>query len=181
MPTYGMSDSVTAVTAAKPFAKESRVNSLPSLFDDLTPEPMLEEDQEVLRSEEEVFALAREVLPLAEDEEEDHLPPMLKAARRRRLEKAEALGLVAKWADYRSAKGHIAIHDPGSGQWVDLPYKEAPPWAQREARKRSELYRSSGDARAFDYTAAEMNAIWEEENPPQEEEGIVEEYELPDD
>jgi hypothetical protein len=106
---------------------------------------------------------------------------MLKAAQRRRLEKAEALSLVAKWADYKKAKGHISIHDPGSDEWADLPYEAAPSWAQREARKRSEIYRSTGDARAFDYTAAEMHAIWEEEGPPQKEEGIVEEYELPDD
>ena len=115
----------------------------------------------LIESEDEVFALARGILPSLKDAEEEHLPPMLKAAQRRRLEKAEALGLVAKWAD--------------------LPYEAAPSWAQREARKRSEIYRSTGDARAFDYTAAEMHAIWEEEGPPQTEQGIVEEYELPDD
>jgi hypothetical protein len=114
----------------------------------------------LIESEDEVFALARGILPSL---------------------KAEALGLVAKWADYKKAKGHISIHDPGSDEWADLPYEAAPSWAQREARKRSEIYRSTGDARAFDYTAAEMHAIWEEEGPPQKEEGIVEEYELPDD
>jgi hypothetical protein len=135
----------------------------------------------LIESEDEVFALARGILPSLKDAEEEHLPPMLKAAQRRRLEKAEALSLVAKWADYKKAKGHISIHDPGSDEWADLPYEAAPSWAQREARKRSEIYRSTGDARAFDYTAAEMHAIWEEEGPPQKEEGIVEEYELPDD
>jgi len=91
----------------------------------------------LIESEDEVFALARRILPSLKDAEEEHLPPMLKAARRRRLEKAEALSLVAKWADYKKAKGHISIHDPGSGDWADLPYKAAPSWAQREARKRS--------------------------------------------
>ena len=88
----------------------------------------------LIESEDEVFALARGILPSLKDAEEEHLPPMLKAARRRRLEKAEALGLVAKWADYKKAKGHISIHDPGSGEWADLPYKAAPSWAQRGLR-----------------------------------------------
>jgi hypothetical protein len=109
--------------------------------------------------------------------------PALIAARERRLERAAALGLVAKWADYKTAKGHIAMHDPGSGEWVEVLYADAPGWAQREARKRTELYRQTGDARVFDYDAATMRSIWEGEQvePEDSEAGIVEEYELPND
>jgi hypothetical protein len=46
--------------------------------------------------------------------------------------------------------------------------------------KRSEMYRA-GDAGAFNLTAAQMEEIWQSERPLLEEEGIVEEYELPDD
>jgi hypothetical protein len=107
--------------------------------------------------------------------------PILRAVRERREEKAAALGLVAKWASYKKAKGYVTIHDPTSGEWHDLPYRDAPTWARWEATKRSELYRRTGDYGVFDLDAEAMNAILEEESPPQEEEGIVEEYELPDD
>jgi hypothetical protein len=144
---------------------------------------------DTLKSVDEVLAMAHEVLgrQVADGEAGDGsappLAPALEAARARRLERAAALGLVARWADYKTAKGHIAIHDPASGEWAEVPYKDAPGWAQREARKRSELYRQTGDARVFDYDAATMRAIWEEEQIAQgeEDEGIVEENPLPDD
>lgn len=47
--------------------------------------------------------------------------------------------------------------------------------------KRSELYRRTGDYGVFDLDAEAMREIWEEEHPPQEEDGIIEEYELPED
>jgi hypothetical protein len=72
------------------------------------------------------------------------------------------------------------MHDPGSGEWVEVLYADAPGWAQREAHKRTELYKQTGDARVFDYDAATMSSIWEGEQV-EEEEGIVEEYELPND
>jgi hypothetical protein len=134
---------------------------------------------DTLKSVDEVLAMAHEVLgrQVADGEAGDGsappLAPALEAARARRLERAAALGLVARWADYKTAKGHIAIHDPASGEWAEVPYKDAPGWAQRE----------TGDARVFDYDAATMRDNWEEEQIAQgeEDEGIVEENPLPDD
>jgi len=80
-------------------------------------------------------------------------------------------GLVARWS---KAFGYIAIHDPITGQWHDLPTKDAPDWARREAHKRKELWRG-GNKQAFDLARAQMEEIWEAEHPP-EEEGIVEEH-----
>ena len=159
-----------------------------SLFGTPDPEPAkLEEPLEpasLVESMAEVFELAREILGSEADDPEDATPPPVVArARARRLEKAKELGLVARWADYRKAKGHVTIHDPTSGGWHDLPWKDAPGWAQREALKRSSLYRSSGDAGAFDLSAAQIEEIWEEERSAETElveEGIVEEHELPD-
>jgi len=108
---------------------------------------------------------------------------VLKAIRERKEEKARALGLVARWAPYGSAKGYVSIHDPTTGEWHDLPFKQAPGWAKWETTKRSEIYEKTGDYGAFDLDAAQMHKVWEKENPPAspEEEGIVEEYELPED
>jgi len=140
---------------------------------------------EKIQSVAEVFELARRHFGLASTErdgEDEDLPPALAKARSRRLDKAREIGLVAKWASYKQAKGHVSIHDPGSGGWHDLLWKDAPGWAQREALKRSSIYRTTGDARAFEFTAKQMHEIWEEERPPEEgEDGIIEEYELPDD
>jgi len=83
---------------------------------------------------------------------------------------AEALGLVASWS---VEFGFVSMHDPTNGEWHDLPTKEAPEWAVREARKRKELYRN-GNRKAFRLTSLEMEEIWEAERPV-EEEGIVEE------
>jgi hypothetical protein len=144
------------------------------------PERKIESVAEVVELAAEVFGAKAQ--PGAQPDEAKLEPPALARARTRRLEKAEELGLVARWADYSKAKGHVAVHDPTSGGRHDLPWKDAPGWAQREAVQRSSLYRSSGDAGAFDLTAAQIEEIWEEEHPAEEvEEGIVEEYELPDD
>ena len=56
--------------------------------------------------------------------------------RERRLEDARRLGLVARWAH---EKGFVAVHDPTTGEWHDLPLKDAPGWARRECFKRKEL------------------------------------------
>jgi len=129
----------------------------------------------------EVFALAREICGVEHRLDDDKDSPVLNAIRERKRENASALGLVAKWANYKKAKRYVTIHDPTSGEWHDLPVKDAPTWAQWEATKRSAIYKRTGDYGAFDLNAQQMRVIWEEESPPQAEEGIVEEFELPDD
>jgi hypothetical protein len=156
-------------------------DSQPSFFDE-PGEANGEAREPAIEDVAEVFKLAREYLDLRDpggDLPDEVLPPALASMRRRRLEKAKELGLVAKWADYSKAKGCVSIHDPDTGRWHGLPWKDAPSWARWEAIKRSEIYRATGDAAAFDLTADQMRKIWEKECPP--EEGIVEEYELPDD
>jgi hypothetical protein len=153
-------------------------NDQPSLFDDPTEESP--DSGRRIQEIEEVFALARECLGLSASGD-DLVPPVLARARTRRLEKARELGLVVKWASYKKAKGHVSIHDPTIGEWHDLSWKDAPGWARWEARKRSDLYKATGDWGAFDLMASQMREIWEEDHPREEEKGIVEEYELPDD
>jgi hypothetical protein len=87
------------------------------------------------------------------------------------LSEAERLGLVATWS---IEFGYISIHDPTTGEWHDIPTKEAPDWAQWEARKRKELYKD-GNRKAFRLTSREMSELWEAEYVP-EPEGIVEEH-----
>jgi hypothetical protein len=84
---------------------------------------------------------------------------------------AEHLGLVATWS---VEFGYISLHDPTSGEWYDIPTKEAPSWAMWEARKRKELYKD-GNRKAFRLTSREMEGIWEDELIP-EPEGIVEDH-----
>jgi|SRR5215204_1494034 len=155
----------------------------PSLFAEPS-EPAREE--RTLKAIAEVFDLAYEYFgepdSPADDFDEGDLPPALAKARARRLEKARELGLVAQWASYKKAKGCVTIHDPTTGEWHELPWKGAPSWAMWEVSERSSLYKFTGDASAFDLTASQIEEIWEEKHPPEEdaEEGIVEEYELPD-
>jgi len=156
-----------------------------SLFEtpDSEAEPDGEPPEPKVESVAEVFELARKIFRTSGPADEPPETPALARARARREEKAGERGLVARWGDYKKAKGHVSIHDPSTGRWHDLPWKDAPGWAQREALKRSSLYRSSGDARGFDFTAKHMHEIWEEEHPAEAElveEGIIEEYELPD-
>jgi hypothetical protein len=82
---------------------------------------------------------------------------------------AERLGLIAMWS---IEFGYVSLHDPTTGEWHDLPTKEAPTWAMWEARKRKELYRD-GNLKAYRLTSREMEYIWEDE-PTSEPEGIVE-------
>ena len=69
------------------------------------------------------------------------------------------------------------IHDPTTGEWYDVGYKDAPGWAKREARKRRELRKEDGVTRLL--TAAEMEEVWEKEQalmweqPAVTEKGIV--------
>jgi hypothetical protein len=67
------------------------------------------------------------------------------------------LGLVARWS---REFGFVSVHDPTTGEWHDLPTKEAPDWAVRESRKRKELHKS-GNRRAYRLTSAEMEEVWE--------------------
>src|SRR5215210_8262450 len=95
-----------------------------SLFGTPDPEPVkLEEPSEagsasLVESVDEVFELASTILGNEADVPET---PALARAQARREAKAEELGLVARWGDYRKAKGHASIHDPTSGSWHDLP------------------------------------------------------------
>lgn len=91
-------------------------------------------------------------------------PDRLPLQVRRELESASELGLVARWA---SEYGFIAIHDPSTGTWHDLPMKDAPGWAKREAFRRRELYKEKGIRRVL--TAREMQGLWDEEHPTVEE------------
>lgn len=72
---------------------------------------------------------------------------------------AEQLGLVATWS---IEFGYISLHDPTTGEWHDLPTKDAPDWAKREAFKRRELYKA-GNRKAYRLTSREMEKIWEAE------------------
>ena len=71
--------------------------------------------------------------------------------------------------------GYVSVHDPTSGEWHDLPTKEAPSWATGEARKRKELYKS-GNRKALRLTSRQMSELWEAEHASKELEGIFEEH-----
>lgn len=50
---------------------------------------------------------------------------------RLKLEKADRCGLVVKWA---REPGYIALHDPNTGEWRELPASQCPPWALEDAK-----------------------------------------------
>jgi hypothetical protein len=52
--------------------------------------------------------------------------------RRRKLEEAERRGLVVRWSDYPT---WIALHDPLSGEWVEIKAKDCLPSLVEEARR----------------------------------------------
>ncbi len=138
-----------------------------------------QEDAPRVRNEEPTIASVSEVRELAREHFNRHAPPdaeppLLKARRRLRAETsgADRRGLVARWS---RVFGYIEIHDPTEGEWHDLPWKEAPSWSRWEARKRKDLAKF-GDRRALDLPAGGIREIWEAENPPAVEEGIVEEH-----
>ena len=104
-------------------------------------------------------------------------PAFVRQQEEHRQRRAAARGLVAKWSKHF---GYVSIHDPTTGEWHDLPAKDAPKWALWEASTRKRLWKSSRRD-AFNLSSAQMARVWEEEHPLQEEEeGIVEEHELPD-
>ncbi len=100
------------------------------------------------------------------------LPEFVAAARKRASER----GLVAKWS---RVFGFVAVHDPLSGEWHDVPAKFAPAWAKWEAGKRKALHKS-GNRRAYDLSADELREIWEVEHPPARGEGIIEDFPIED-
>jgi hypothetical protein len=126
---------------------------LPRYVDLPKPEPLI-------RSEEEVFDVARQRFDI---ESKPAGPPPT----------ASRLGLVATWSvDF----GYVSLHDPIAGEWHDIPTKDAPAWAKAEAFRRRGLYKS-GNWKAYSLTANEMEKLWEAEHLA-EEEGIVEEHPL---
>ena len=50
---------------------------------------------------------------------------------RQRLEEAERIGLIIKWG---KEPGYIAIHDPTTGDWHDVPASGCPPSVVESAR-----------------------------------------------
>jgi len=135
----------------------------PSLFDDaaVSRDTSAESaDFEEISSISEVREIAREYFNLPECPPEAELA-LLRAKREQAARNSGAYrrGMVAKWAPYETAEGHISIHDPVSGEWHDVPYKDAPRWAKWEARRRAELYRS-GHRHAYDLSSAQMHEIW---------------------
>jgi hypothetical protein len=108
----------------------------------------------------------------------DEAPEILERLRARKLEAAGSKGLTAKWSRHF---GFVSLHDPTTGEVNDIPTKAAPGWALNEARRRKDLWKS-GRRDAFDLTSTQMEALWETEHPQvEDEEGVVEEYQLPDD
>jgi hypothetical protein len=127
-----------------------------------------------IKTEAEVFALARRHFWLAAEEVSEIVAGLLE----RKRAAAASRGLTAKWA---RVFGYIALHDPTTGEVHDVATKAAPGWAKWEAGTRNRLWKS-GRRDAFDLTSAQMAKIWAEEHPPlEEEEGNVEENDLPDD
>ena len=111
---------------------------------------------------------------MAESQRQGIPPPaLLPRFVQRELERADALGLVARFSH---EFGHISIHDPTTGEWHDLPSEEAPVWAKSEAFKRKELRKYHGVTRLL--TRAELEEIYlqerEREAAALADEGIVE-------
>lgn len=50
---------------------------------------------------------------------------------RKRLEEADRRGLVIKWA---KEPGYIALHDPTTGEWHEVPASGCPPWILEDAK-----------------------------------------------
>ncbi|MEW6635613.1 MAG: hypothetical protein AB1425_02240 [Actinomycetota bacterium] len=60
---------------------------------------------------------------------------------RRRLEEADRRGLVIKWA---KETGYVAIHDPTTGEWHEVPASGCPPWVLDDARARHRRRKEKG-------------------------------------
>jgi len=90
----------------------------------------------------------------------------------RDLARAAQMGLCAMWA--RREFGYVSVHDPLTGEWHNLPTKDAnfgdAPWMISGAQRRKALWKN-GDRRAYKYTSAEMEAMWAAEGVPLPTEG----------
>ncbi len=111
---------------------------------------------------------------MAESQRQGGPPPaLLPRFVQRELERADALGLVARFS---YELGCISIHDPTTGEWHDLAMQDAPPWAKAEAFKRKELRKLHGVTRLL--SRAELEDIYHEERQHEAaalaDEGIVE-------
>jgi hypothetical protein len=128
--------------------------------------------EDAITDEDQVFDLAEEILGSFPSP-----PSGAEHAGSTRAEKRAAIrGLTAKWS---REFGYITIHDPTTGDSVDVATNDAPPWAKWEAGERKSRWRG-GDKRAYDLTASEMEEIWAAEHPPEPELGIVEEHPIPE-
>jgi hypothetical protein len=50
-----------------------------------------------------------------------------------RLEEADRLGLVIRWA---REPGYVSIHDPTTGEWHEVAASDCPPWVLDDAKAR---------------------------------------------
>ena len=57
----------------------------------------------------------------------------LASRRRRKLEEASKRGLVVRWSEYPN---WIALHDPSSGEWVEVKAEDCFPSLVDEANRR---------------------------------------------
>src|SRR5215217_4687232 len=89
------------------------------------------------------------------------LPPL--TATKRELARADNLGLVATWS---KAYGYVAVHDPTTGEWHDIPLQAAPQWGEGEELKRKQQWGVLKDRKAYAYTSREIETTFREEEVP---------------
>jgi hypothetical protein len=81
----------------------------------------------------------------------------------RDLARAAQMGLCSMWV---REFGWVAVHDPTTGEWHDIPTKEANygphPWMISEAQRRTRLWRA-GDRNAYLLNREQMEQIWAQE------------------
>jgi hypothetical protein len=76
--------------------------------------------------------------------------------------------------------GFVSLRDPITGEWHDVQTGDSSPWMLNEARFRKQLYRMD-EPRAYRLSSRALEELWRKEHPEPLEEGIVEEFPLPDD
>src|SRR5215210_982832 len=82
--------------------------------------------------EADTYTDSRGTIP-GDDTPESTVPQFVKKEGERRERRALELGLIACWARDR---GYVSLHSPVTGEWCDVPFKQAPEWARNEAFKR---------------------------------------------
>jgi len=110
--------------------------------------------------EADIYEDSRGTIP-GDDTPETTVPQFVKKEGERRERSALELGLIARWARDR---GYVSLHDPVTGEWCDVPFKQAPEWARNEAFKRKLLEKDKGIDRLL--TRAEMEEIWQQDGTP---------------